>query len=165
MQPAKQQVVDLIHDYQAAVYQAVALLNAKSAQDKGFQRYQQSPGVWAGYLDNEQRISYYFHGAGCWIKTPVFTVDFDYALEGGCTGLDLWFLVDFLKRNPTIQAKYPLLTNGEQVEQALQDLVVDGVLTRYVYSEYDERYYVTATIGQPNVPMVTLYNPDEELAD
>jgi hypothetical protein len=165
MQPAKQQVVDLIHEYQTAVYQAVALLNAKSAQEKGFQRHQQSPGVWAGYLDNAQQVRYHFHGAGCWIATPVFTVDFDYAQEGGCTGLDTWFMVAFLKRNPAIQAKHPLLTSGEQVEQVLQELVVDGFLTKYVYSEHDQRYYVTATIGQPDLPTVTLYPPDEELAD
>jgi hypothetical protein len=83
MQSAKQQVVNLIHAYQAAVYQAVTLLNAKSAQDKGFQQHQQSPGVWAGYLDSAQQVSYRFHGVGCWITTPAFTVDFDYDLEGG----------------------------------------------------------------------------------
>jgi hypothetical protein len=165
MQTAKQQVVDLIHEYQAAVYQAVALLNAKSAQEKGFQRHQQSPGVRAGYLDSAQQVRYHFHGAGCRMTTPEFTVDFDYAQEGGCTGLDTWFMVDFLKRNPAIQAKYPLLTSGEHVEQVLQELVEDSLLTRYVYAAYDQRYYVTATIGQPDVPTVTLYPPDEELAD
>jgi hypothetical protein len=162
MQPDKQQVVDLIHEYQAAVYQAVALLNAKSEQEKGFQRHQESPGVWAGYLDSAQQVRYHFHGAGCWVTTPFFTVDFDYAQEGGCTGLDTWFMVDFLKKNLAVQAKYPLLTSGEQVEQVLQELVIDGFLTRYVYAEYDQRYYVTAMIGQPNLPTVTLYQPDDE---
>jgi hypothetical protein len=82
MPSAKQQVVGLIHDYQAAVYRAVALLNAKSEQEKGFQLQQERPGVWAGYLDELKQVHYSFHGAGCLITTPTFKVDFDYAQEG-----------------------------------------------------------------------------------
>ncbi|UOQ68985.1 DUF6896 domain-containing protein [Hymenobacter volaticus] len=134
MPAVKQQVVALLHEYQAAVYQAVALLNAKSEQEKGFQRPEVSPGVRAGYLDALQQVRYHFHGAGCKITTPAFTVDFDYARDGGCSGIDLWFLVDFLESNPAIQAKYPFLTNGEQVEQVLEELVKEGLLTRYWYS-------------------------------
>ncbi|MBD2766487.1 hypothetical protein IC235_01110 [Hymenobacter sp. BT664] len=109
---SKQQVVGLIHEYQAAVYRAVALLN-KSKQEKGFQRPQESPGVWAGYPDDLKQVRSSFHGSGCIITRSAFQVDFDYGGEGGCTGIDTWFMVDSLKSNLVIQAKYPLLTNGE----------------------------------------------------
>jgi hypothetical protein len=165
MQSIKQQVVALIHDYQATVYRAVALLNAKSEQEKGFQMHDEIPGVRAGYLDSSKQVKYSFHGTGCMITTPVFTVDFDYAQEGGCTGIDTWFMVAFLKRNPVIQAKYPLLVNEEQVEEVLQELVEDGLLTRYLYNEYDRRYYLTANSGNPNPPTVTLYMPDEDVSE
>ncbi|WP_188816402.1 DUF6896 domain-containing protein [Hymenobacter cavernae] len=86
MPSVKQHVVDLLHDYQATVYRAVALLNAKSQQEKGFQLQQESPGVWAGYLDEVRQVRYRFHGTGCLITTPAFQVD--YAQKGGCTGID-----------------------------------------------------------------------------
>ena len=44
MSSAKQQVAELIQDYQTAVYRAVALLNAKSEKDRGFQQHEESPG-------------------------------------------------------------------------------------------------------------------------
>ena len=160
MQSAKQQVAGLVHDYQTAVYRAVALLNAKSEQDKGFQQNQEVPGVWTGYLDEAKQVRYHFHGTGCFVTTPDFQVDFDYACEGGCTGIDTWFMVSFLRSNPAMKAKYPLLTNGDQVEQALQELLKEGVLTRFLHAADDRRYYVTADIGNPNLPTVTLHLPD-----
>lgn len=160
MQSAKQQVERLIHDYQIAVYRAVALLNAKSEQDRGFQRYER-----AGHLDEAKQVRYQFHGTGCFVTTPEFRVDFDYACEGGCTGIDTWFMVDFLKSNPAIKAKYPLLTNGDQVEQILQELAEEGVLTRFLYAADDRRYYVTTDIDDPSLPTITLFMPDEEIDD
>jgi len=102
MPSVKQQVVDLIHDYQAAVYQAVALLNAKAKREKGFQQHYNSAGTRAGYLNEVKQVRYSFHGTGCMITTPEFEVDFDYAKEGGCTGIDTWFLFDFIESNPSI---------------------------------------------------------------
>lgn len=165
MPSAKQQVVDLIHDYQNAVYNAVALVNAKSAREKGFQLHDETSGVRAGYLDSLKQVRYSFHGVGCKIITPEFTVDFDYAQEGGCSGIDTWFLIDFLTSNPLIQAKYPLLISDEQLEQILRELAGDGLLTRHLHNEHDQRYYLTASIGDLNLPTVTLYMPDEEVSE
>ena len=152
------------HDYQAAVYQAVALLNAKSGREKGFQRHYNSAGTRAGYLDEVKQVRYSFHGYGCMITTPEFTVDFDYAKEGGCTGIDTWFLFDFLESNPGIQARYPALTSEEQVEQVLQELTQEGLLSKQVYAVDDRRYYVTADLYNPDLPTVTLHwPPDEDL--
>ncbi|MFD2721005.1 DUF6896 domain-containing protein [Hymenobacter monticola] len=116
MHPVKQQVVRLIHAYQAAVFRAVALLNAKSAQEPGFQRRR------TGYLDAHQQFRYAFHGAGCLVTMPGLEVDFDYAKEGGCAGIDGWFLVNFLEYNPAVRAQHPLLTSGASVEEALLEL-------------------------------------------
>jgi hypothetical protein len=162
---AKQQVAELIQDYQTAVYRAVALLNAKSEREIGFQKHQESPGVRAGYLDDLRQVRYHFHGIGCYITTPEFEVDFDYALEGGCTGIDAWFLFAFLKSNSFIRLKFPLLTSGEQVEQLLEELTQEGLLTKYLYSAHDRRYYLTAAIGNPNLPEVTLRRSEEDEAE
>lgn len=164
MPAVKQQVVALLQEYQSAVYRAVALLNAKSEQEKGFQLQQQSPDVRAGHLDALKQVHYHFHGTGCRITTPACTVDFDYAREGGCSGIDLWFLVNFLESNPAIQAKHPLLTSGEQVAQHLEELVKEGVLTRYWYSADDGRYYLTADLQNPTPPTVVLHRPDEDMS-
>jgi hypothetical protein len=154
---AKQQVTELIQDYQTAVYKAVVLLNAKSKQDCGFQQREESPGCRAGYLDVQHHVRYVFHGAGCLVTMWGTEVDFDYAKEGGCTGIDPWFLMNFLQNNPAIQAKYPSLTNDLEVEQILQELVKDGTLVQHVHSADDQRFYWTADIGNPNLPEVTLH--------
>ncbi|SFQ83452.1 DUF6896 domain-containing protein [Hymenobacter arizonensis] len=165
MPSPKQQVAELIQDYQTAVYKAVSLLNAKSEREVGFQKQEESPGFRAGYLDDARLVRYYFHGIGCHITTPAFEVDFDYALEGGCTGIDVWFMFDFMKSNPAIRLKFPLLTSGEQVEQLLEELVQEGILTKYLYSAHDRRYYLTAAIGNPNLPEVTLRRSEEDEAE
>ncbi len=162
MQSIKQQVMALVLDYQAAVYEAVALLNAKSEQDRGFQCRPEVLGVWAGYLDDLRQGHYHFHGIGCRITTPKAEVNFDYACEGGCTGVDPWSLVDFWQSNPAVRASYSLLINEELIEPALQELVSDGVLTQHLYAPDDQRYYLTADIGNPNLPRVTLHLPDED---
>ncbi|RSK24709.1 DUF6896 domain-containing protein [Hymenobacter metallilatus] len=162
---AKQQVTELIQDYQTAVYKAVALLNAKSEQDCGFQQREESPGYRAGYLDAQQRVRYAFHGAGCLVNMFGVEVDFDYAKEGGCTGIDPWFLINFLQNNPAIQAKYPSLTNDTKVTQILQELVKDGTLAQYVHSADDWRYYWVADIGNPNLPEVVLRWSEKDEAE
>ena len=163
MPSAQHQVQQLIHDYQAAVYRAVALLNAKSAQEPGFQRHEESPGYRAGYLDAQQRVRYAFHGTGCLVTAPDEEVDFDYAKAGGCTGIDAWFLGNFLQSNPAVQARYPLLTSDEQVAQMLPELVAEGVLTRSVYSADDGRYFLPADLQNPHPPTVTLQMPDQDV--
>jgi hypothetical protein len=165
MSSAKQQVVELIQAYQTAVYQAVGLLNAKSEREVGFQKQTERPGVYAGYLDDAGHVRYHFHGFGCLITTPAFEVDFDYAAEGGCTGIDTWFLFGYWKSNAAIRSKFPLLTSGEQVEQLLEELVQEGLLTKYVYAAHDRRYYVTADLGSPNLPAVTLRRSEEDEAE
>lgn len=162
MQPATQQVLNLIHAYQAAVYQAVAWLNAKSEQEKGFHWHEESPGYRAGYLDAHRRVRYAFHGTGCVVTAPEWKVDFDYAQEGGCTGIDPWFLFDFLRSNPAGRAAYPLLTKEENVAHGLQVLAQAGVLARFVHSEDDRRYYVAADLQNPHPPTVTLHWPEGE---
>lgn len=164
MQSVKQQTMNLVHDYQSAVHRAVALLNAKAEQEKGFQQHEERPGCRAGYLDEDKQVRYAFHGAGCFVIMPEFKVDFDYAKEGGCTGIDAWFLFDFLESNPAIWAKYPLLRSEEHVEQGLEELVEEGLLTQYVYSDDDNRYYVTADLWNSHPPRVRLYWPDEDVS-
>ena len=162
MPTVKQQVLELIHAYQTAVFRAVNLLNAKSAQDPGFQRHQESPGTRAGYLDAQQRVRYAFHGTGCLVSMPGCEVDFDYAKEGGCTGLDPWFLLNFLQDNPAVQAQHPLLTSDEEVEQGLRALEEEGVLARHVYSAHDGRYFITAELENLHPPTVTFHLPDQD---
>ena len=141
------------------------MLNAKSEKDRGFQQHEESPGYRAGYLDAQQRVRYAFHGTGCLVTMPGLEVDFDYAKEGGCTGIDPWFLVNFLQSNPAIQAQYPLLTSDEEVAQVLQELVKEGALAQYVHSADDRRFYLTADIGNPNLPEVTLRRSEEDEAE
>jgi len=70
MPSAKQQVAELIQDYQTAVYKAVGLLNAKSEREVGFQKHQESPGVWAGYLDEAKQVRYHFQGLAATLLRP-----------------------------------------------------------------------------------------------
>jgi hypothetical protein len=163
MHSVKQQVIRLIHEHQAAVFWAIVLLNAKPEQERGFQRHERSPGLRAGYLNARKQVGYVFHGASCLVTLPGLEVNFDFAKEGWCTGIDSWFLVNFLQDNPAVQAQHPLLTSREQVEQVLLELKQDGMLTRRVYSALDGRYFLTADLGNPRPPTVTCMRPTKAL--
>ena len=64
-----------------------------------------------------------------------------------------------------MRLKFPLLTSAEQVEQFLQELVHEGLLSKYLYSADDDRYYLTAAIGNPNLPKVMLRLSEEDEAE
>lgn len=159
MKDETQELIALIAEYKAAVKKAVAYLNAKSEKDKGFQVQQESPGHYAGYLDELRRIRYAFHGAGCYVTTDEFKVDFDFGGEARCDGIDTWFLFDFLRSNATVKAKYPLLTSGEQLEQLLQKLEEDQLVMRGVEGSHEWTYYLVTDVHDPNPPKWKAYPP------
>jgi hypothetical protein len=160
MTAEQSQLLNLIADYQAAVAKAAALLNDKARTEPGFQRQQEQPGCYAGYLDEARQIRYVFHGAGCLVAGPEFKVDFDFACADRCDGIDGWFLFDFLRSNAAIKQKYALLTSDDQLKQLLQELEKEHVLTRNVGALDEHLYHLAADMHNPNPPTVILYSAD-----
>jgi hypothetical protein len=160
MTAEQNQLLSLIADYQAAVAKAASWLNAKAKEEPGFQRQQEQPGHYAGYLDEARQIRYVLHGAGCWVAGPDFKVDFDFAYADRCDGINSWFLGDFLQRNAAIKRQYALLTSIDQLRQLLQELEQEGVLTRNAGTLDEHLYHLTADRHNPNPPNVILYGAD-----
>lgn len=158
MTAEQNQLVSLIADYQAAVAKAAAMLNDKARTEPGFQRRQEQPGCYAGYLDEGRQMRYLFHGAGCLVAGPDFKVDFDFAYADRCDGIDSWFLFDFLQSNAGMKRKYTLLTSADQLKQLLQELEKVGVLARNVDTLAGHLYHLAADRHNPNPPTVTLYD-------
>jgi hypothetical protein len=160
MKAEQNQLLNLIADYQAAVAKAAAWLNARAIKEPGFQRQQEQPGCYAGYLDEARQIRYILHGAGCRVVGPDFEVDFDFAYADRCDGIKSWFLFDFLESNADIKRKYALLTGVDQLGQLLQELEREGVLIRNVGALDEHLYYLAADRHNPNPPAVILYAAD-----
>ena len=155
------QLLSLVDDYKAAVAKAVVLLNTKSEKEKGFQVQQDSPGHYAGYLDDLKRIRYALHGIGCLVTTPEFEVDFDFGEAGRCDGIDAWFLFKFLVSNEGLKARHALLTSDEQVRQLLQELEEAGLMIRFPDLLAERLYYLATDIHNPNPPTVKFYLDEE----
>jgi hypothetical protein len=160
MTAEQNQLLSLIANYQAAVAKSAAWLNAKAIKEPGFQRQQEQPGHYAGYLDEARQIRYSLHGAGCLVTGPDFEVDFDFAHADRCDGIDSWFLFDFLQSNAEVKQQYPLLTDIDQLRQLLQELEQEGVLIRNAGALDEHLYYVAADKHKPNPPNVILYRAD-----
>nr|WP_201443468.1 hypothetical protein [Pirellula staleyi] len=93
----------MIHDYQDAVRYAVESLEAI-----GIPR-PQSTIDWVAYdvpqmgqLANGGQ--YFIHGFGCAVKTPEFSVDFDFGEHGQIDGLDFYRMERFARH--VLQTKY-----------------------------------------------------------
>lgn len=153
----KNQVLNLIADYQAAVAKAANMLNTKAKEQPGFQRQQEQPGRYTGYLDEARQIRYTFHGAGCLVAGPEFEVDFDFALADRCDGINSWFLYYFLESNGSVKQKYALLTSADQVKQLMQELERDGLLFKNVDTLDEHLYYLVVDKHRSNPPNVVLH--------
>jgi hypothetical protein len=160
MNAEKNQLLNLLANYQAAVAKAAAWLNARAIKEPGFQRQQEQPGCYAGYLDDARQIRYILHGAGCRVMGPDFKVDFDFAHADRCDGINSWFLFDFLRSNADVKQKYPLLTSADQLIQLLQELEKEEILTRNVGASDEYLHYLAADRHNPNPPNVVLYSVD-----
>lgn len=92
-----EQLIQLIHEYQAKVKEAVGL----------FERYKglkqpQHPLEWqragipqTGYLEPTGKILYFLHGQGCCVRLELGRVDWDFGSEGQIDGFEFWRLQEF----------------------------------------------------------------------
>ncbi|MGI4761656.1 MAG: DUF6896 domain-containing protein [Janthinobacterium lividum] len=167
IKPEKQQLLELVYEYRAAVKKAVSLLNAKSERAKGFQRLGGEISERAGYLDDLKESRYEFHGFGCLIVAKDFTVDFDFGEGGRCDGIDPGFLLSFINGNSSIENKYPLYTSREQLKESLEHLEKESLFTRdlepflghpmELYN--DTLFYLVAAINDVDKPIWKPYWP------
>ncbi len=114
-------LTQLIHDYQAAVRTAIALLEGSGISRPA------TPFAWvllripqSGELSGG--VHYFKHGYGCTVYLPFREVDFDFGKEGQIDGFDLWRLVDFAKDRLNTYG----FTSEQDVKAAFQAAVKSG---------------------------------------
>lgn len=111
----QKQFVDLIKNYRDEVKKAYKLVV----------RANHSPSQRKGYLDKSLNIQYEYHGLGCLITYPAYSVDFNFGSENG--GFELWFVIGYLKFK---EKDYPLLASlqEEDFKLMLEQLILLNVL-------------------------------------
>lgn len=109
----EKEIIQLVKDYLEKLRLSIELLNIKSEKDKGFQI-----GYGQGYLDNEHKIKYAFHGYGCKIDYPEFNIDFDVMSNRRCDGFQAHFVAAFLREN-----QYVLKYDRDELYKVFSQLV------------------------------------------
>jgi hypothetical protein len=103
---------NVINDYLQAVRTACTLMQ-KSGISLPYTSGQWFDTDHSRFSTLDGGISFYKHGAGCWVELPDGHVDFDFGREGEISGLDAWKLGNFAEhRNET----YDFADTNELVE-------------------------------------------------
>jgi hypothetical protein len=158
----KNQLLELVFEYEFTVREAVKLLNNKSKYDKGFQVKR------VGYLDALEEYRYVFHGFGCLVITKEFEVNFEFGEDGRCDGIKPEFLWHFLLKNKSIKLNYPMFNSSDQLKDILEELENDGVFVKdlegltgkpmVLYN--DTLFYLASSINSSTVPFWNAHVPD-----
>jgi hypothetical protein len=130
-----ERLIQLIHEYQSRVQEAVALFE----HYKGLSQPQhplewQSSGIpRSGYLDPGEQISYFFHGYGCCVHLPSGIVDWDFGREGQINGFDVWRLDEFVKRGTQ---NFPEFRDEKVLEDVFAKAKSNGLFHKSDYALY-----------------------------
>ncbi len=95
-----EQLIQLIHEYQVRVWEAVELFEYyKGLKLPHHPLDWRSSGIpQKGCLDPDGKISYFLHGFGCCVYLPSGRVDWDFGSEGQIDGFDVWRLHRFAEQ-------------------------------------------------------------------
>ena len=117
-------LLNLIKDYRECVDECVELLVNKFGDLYFLQEVNQ------GRIPRELEIldrTYCFHGIGCSVESPEIEVNFDFGPNGRHDGFDAWRLYSYATATPE---KYPELTDKKAIEDGLQKLKNDGLISK-----------------------------------
>ncbi len=80
-----------------------------------------------GFLDEQQVITYSFHGIGCCVEFGTLVVDFDFGPNGRFDGFDAWRLHLFAESMP----QYNQFANVDCVQTHLTELFNSGLIRKF----------------------------------
>ena len=87
----------IIYDYQNAVSKSIGILESNNIKRPASPIDWVSDRTFSGMGEFKDGTKYFKHGFGCSIKTPDFSVDFDFGDNGEINGFDLSRLENFTK--------------------------------------------------------------------
>lgn len=106
MNSTNNKVVHLIKEYQKTVRAAILLLNKKYEKEPNFHEVNENDDkqIRQGFLDNEEKIRYKFHGVnGCIVQWAAGRyVDFNLGRGGRADRFNLGFVHAFFEENKDI---------------------------------------------------------------
>ena len=130
-----EQLIQLIHEYQSRVQEAVELFG----RYKGLGR-PQNPLEWSfsgipktGFLDPSDKIAYFFHGYGCCVQLPSGRVDWDFGAEGQIDGFDIWRLHEFVEEGTQ---NFPEFLDKETLKSVFSEAEAKGLFHKSDYILY-----------------------------
>ena len=125
----KELFFQLLNDYKVDVREAIILLNKKNVRSPYFFRESGK-----GYLDDEHKIKYEFHGFGCWIKYENgITVDFDFGVLSGNArgdGFHKGAIYQYVVDNEKNKQKYSVFNSYIVVDKIVDTLVESGEIIK-----------------------------------
>lgn len=125
-QPPNLQLYMFILYYRACLAKAVHFLNERSKKEKHFHVRLKS-----GFLDEEHKISFSFHGIGCTIETDEFRVSIDFDEFGRCDGFTAHIIHSFFYHNRIQEQFQSLKSLGvKEIEQLLKGLTDQGLVLK-----------------------------------
>lgn len=128
--------IELIYKYQSRVKEAIELFD----RYKGLKQ-PQHPQEWqiaipqTGYLDPDDRISYFLHGYGCCVHLRSGRVDWDFGEEGQIDGFDLWHLHEFVNKGTQNFTEF-------KNEETLKSVFAEAELLGLIYKSNNYLYYL-----------------------
>lgn len=136
----------LIDEYKKDVKEAIMLLNEKNIQSPYFFKKSLK-----GFLDDEHKIKYEFHGFGCKVKYENgITIDFDYGVFDGLgrgDGFHKGALYDYVAHNEKNKQKYLIFNSYIEIDKMVDTLVEKG---KIVKDAKQELYYLPEDFINPN---------------
>lgn len=142
----KELFFQLLSEYKADVKEAIILLNEKNVRSPYFFRE-----AGKGYLDDEHKIKYEFHGYGCRIEYADDTsVDFDFGFLSGNArgdGFHKGAIYRYVYENKENEQKYTVFNSYKEVEKIVDGLVESGEIIK---DSKQELYYLPEDFINPN---------------
>ena len=132
-------LVTIIEAYQRKVSFAHRLLCSRFDTDTPLSAWLQRKIPKEGFLDDEQTISYSFHGVGCCITYPgKEVVDFDYGPAFRYDGFDPGRIYMYIQ-NKAVQ--YPEFDTLEKIEEGFGQLIQEKIIELPAETQPGRQYY------------------------
>ena len=132
-----ERLFELIEAFQARVRMAIELFREhRGISDPLDWRQHGLPRV--GFITDDKRFAYAFHGIGCRAETPEGEIDWDFGESGRADGVDLWRLQRFVDASPR---EFPEFERGELLADLFEAAIRGGLLRKDPSEQAGHLYY------------------------
>lgn len=144
----RENLLSLIRERTAKVLLAVQRLKEKFS-DVNFLAAKNSEQIpKRGFLNQEETISYNFHGIGCLIDFGGDEINFDFDFNSGNhTGFNVWHVLEFLNSHKT---QFPDLVGlkPKNIQTLLDELEKEKIIRAIKQNDFSTLYYLNDELAE-----------------